>query len=85
MHIQTIAQAAQRSLDLQAADFEVFYEGSISIVAPLTPGCEEWLLDNLPHDVAMWGGCGRVIEHRFVRDIVDGMLEAGLRSTCSPR
>lgn len=84
MRIQTIAQAQQRSLDLQSADFEVHYEGSISIVAPLTPGAEQWLLDNLPGDVTTWGGCGRVIEHRFVRDIVDGMLDAGLRSTASP-
>lgn len=59
------------------AQFALQDEGTLWLVLPLTPVATDWLESNV-EDSAMWMGGALVVEHRYVRDLVDGMVEAGL-------
>jgi hypothetical protein len=58
-------------------DFELQDVGSIAILFPLTSAAHTWVADHLPNDAIYWTG-GVVIEHRFVHDIVNGIVDDGL-------
>lgn len=58
-------------------DFLLCDEGSIAILTPMTEAAEDWVAEHLPED-AMRFGPGVVIEHRYVADIVDGLVADGL-------
>jgi hypothetical protein len=58
-------------------DFQVENHGSVFTLEPQTPAGESWAEEYLPEDAPMM--CGRfVVEHRFIRDIVEGILNDGL-------
>ena len=59
------------------ADLHLDNHGTISVLYPATPAADSWVEDHLPAAAIFWG-TGVVIEHRFVRDIVVGIVEAGL-------
>lgn len=57
-------------------DFRVRDEGTIALLFPLTDAAKEWVEEKV--EVAQtWSG-GVVIDHRFVQDILDGIVNDGL-------
>jgi hypothetical protein len=58
-------------------DFTVRNEGTIFLLRPLTPQARFWIADNLPEDAMTFGGA-IVIEHRYISDIIDGIIRDGL-------
>ena len=55
-------------------DFTVENHGSIFIVQPLTSRVNDWLHE---HTEGTWFGGGLAVEHRYVADLVQGMLDEG--------
>jgi hypothetical protein len=60
-------------------DFTLAIHGSISLLMPISKLAQQWVTDNLPDEseLTFYGG-SIVIEHRYVRDIVDGIRADGL-------
>lgn len=58
-------------------DVRVENHGSIILVNPLTGPAIDWVADNLPDDVQMFGNA-IVVEPRYVGAIIDGMINDGL-------
>lgn len=58
-------------------DFELTDHGSVSLLRPITDEAREWIDENIGDD-AQWLGRGLAIEHRYVGDIVEGILNDGL-------
>lgn len=63
---------------VENADFSVDNQGSISILWAKTEAAEAWVAEHIPEDAQTWGRNGTVIEHRYVRDIVEGIINDGL-------
>ena len=59
------------------SDFTVTNHGSIFTLAPETPAARDWVDEWLPAD-AMWHGSAVVVEHRYIEDIVEGIINDGL-------
>ena len=59
-------------------DVSVENHGSIFLFRPLTEAAEQWIQDNVS-DEAQYFGTALAVEHRYARDLAQGMLEAGLR------
>jgi hypothetical protein len=58
-------------------DFELSGGGTIYLLRPKTDEAREWTNFNIPDD-AQWLGGAVAIEHRYVGDIVEGILADGL-------
>lgn len=52
-------------------------EGTIWLLTPATERAREWFAEHV-EDGPQWGDGDYVVEHRFVRDIVEGAFGAGL-------
>jgi hypothetical protein len=61
---------------MTAPDFTVLNGGSVSIVTPLTDAARAWLDEHTDPD-AQWFAGGIAVEHRYVRDLVVGLAQAG--------
>jgi hypothetical protein len=59
-------------------DFVVSNHGSIFLLDPLTDVARAWADEHLPADHMLFGAAV-VVEHRYIADIVAGILDAGLR------
>jgi len=62
------------------ADFLVTGEGSgttVYLLHPLTESAYEWVAEHIPEDARRLGNA-IAVEHRFIRDIVDGARSDGL-------
>jgi hypothetical protein len=57
-------------------DIEVDAHGSIFTLLPLTAGGIAWCEEHIAH--AMRWGFAYAVDHRYVQDIVDGMMADGL-------
>ena len=53
-------------------DFNLSNEGSLFLLAALTPEADDWCEAHLPSDRLLYAGCV-VIEPRFVENIVEGI------------
>jgi hypothetical protein len=51
--------------------------GSLFLVHPQSDAAKQWIEENVQSD-AQWFGRYLVVEHRYIRNLVTGMLEAGL-------
>jgi hypothetical protein len=58
-------------------DFTVQNEGTIFLLQPLTVAAREWINDNLPEQRLVYG-TAVVVEHRYIQDIVQGIINDGL-------
>lgn len=63
--------------EITNSDVAVLNEGSIFLFRPNTEAGRNWINDNIADD-AIWHNDSLVVEHRFVQDIIDGMIEDGL-------
>ena len=59
-------------------DFLVENHITIFLLTPLTPAANSWVEHNLPEDRLTFGGAV-CVEHRFIREIVAGILRDHLR------
>lgn len=57
-------------------DFIVAGGGTVYTLTPRTPQAEEWLNEHIGDD-AHYLGRGLVVEHRYIRDIVEGAIADG--------
>lgn len=58
-------------------DFRVEDQGTITVLFPVTDAGREWVEQNLPSDAMYFCG-GVIIEHRYVQDILFGIVNDGL-------
>lgn len=58
-------------------DLHVINEGSIFLLTAHSAKGADWIDENLPDDVTLWGN-SVVVEHRYIEDIVRGALADGL-------
>ena len=58
-------------------DFLVENYGTIFLLQPLTPSANSWVNEHLPEDRLTFGSAV-CVEHRFIRDIVRGIVNDGL-------
>ena len=58
-------------------DFELQNEGSLYLLRPLTVHAAEWLEEHIEQNRQMFG-TAVVVEHRYVEDIVYGIVGDGL-------
>ena len=63
---------------VSTVDVLITNHGTIYTVLPKTPTARAWILFNVADD-AQWFGSQLVVEHRYIRDLVQGMMEAGLK------
>ena len=62
------------------ADFLVTGEGpftTVYLLHPLTDAAREWVAEHIPDDAQRLGNA-IAVEHRYIRDIVDGARNDGL-------
>ena len=52
--------------------------GSLFQITPHTQAAKDWLRENVQAD-GMWLGNSLCVEHRFISDLAQGMLDAGLK------
>jgi len=58
-------------------DATVENHGSIALVRPLTDAARDWLHENV-HEGASYFGSALAVEPRYVAQLVEGMIGAGL-------
>lgn len=58
-------------------DVRVQNEGTIFILWPMSDTATDWLERNCA-SAMRWGTNGFVVEHRYIDDIVQGMIDSGL-------
>lgn len=51
---------------------------SVFLLNPITPKAKTWIDENLQLESWQYMGKSPAIEHRYIGDIVDGMIEDGL-------
>ena len=47
-------------------------------ICPISEAAKKWLDENTQAESWNWLGSSLVVEHRYIADIVAGMMEAGL-------
>jgi hypothetical protein len=60
-------------------DVQVENHGSIFVFQPLTKRGSAWITENVQAESWQWMGGGLCVEHRYARDLADGMQGDGLR------
>lgn len=60
-----------------SADFTLLDEFTIFLLTPISEAARGWVAKFLPADALTWGPA-TVIEHRYIGDIVDGIIGDGL-------
>lgn len=58
-------------------DATVEGHGTIYLVRPVSEAAVQWINEHVDTDAQRWG-TAIAVEHRYIRDIVDGMLADGL-------
>lgn len=61
---------------METTDFSVENHSSIFLLTPNSEAATEWVDDNIDSEAMRWGNAV-VVEHRYIRDIVDGLIEDG--------
>jgi hypothetical protein len=60
-----------------SADFTLLDQFTIFVLTPVSEAAHDWVAELLPADALTWGR-GTVIEHRYIGDIVEGIIGDGL-------
>lgn len=59
------------------SDFILSGGGTVYLLLPVTESAKAWADENLPDDAQMLGSA-IAVEHRYVRDIANGIIADGL-------
>ncbi len=62
---------------MSTKDFTIRNEGTIYILVPNTESAQEWVDDNIEDNYQPWAG-GVVVGHRYIVDLSEGIINAGL-------
>jgi hypothetical protein len=60
----------------EVIDVEVVHVGTLAVVVPITPEAQTWF-DLYVEDGMRWGCFGRVVEPRYLPDLLDGLRQDG--------
>ena len=60
------------------ADFRLTYHGTITTITPLSDACREWLEENVAIEPWQRFGNAIAVEPRYVEQLAEAMIEAGL-------
>ena len=52
---------------------------SVFAIEPISSAARDWIRDSLLLGSWQWVGNSVVVEHRYIADIIAGMLESGLK------
>ena len=58
-------------------DFTIGGGGTLYILRPNTDAAKAWVDEHIPADAQRWSG-GVAVEHRYIGDIVNGILAEGM-------
>ena len=61
-------------------DIWILPQGTLTLVRPLTQRASEWISQHAQDDF-QWFGPALVIEHHYLANLLDGMIQDGLRVT----
>ena len=61
-----------------SADFRITYHGTITTITPLSGRCREWLDANVEIEEWQRFGPSIAVEPRYVEQVAEAMIEAGL-------
>lgn len=62
----------------EVVDVEVSGSGTMYLVTPLTDAAKQWVEENVPLESWQWLGRSFGVEHRYIGNLVEGMLGDGL-------
>jgi hypothetical protein len=77
MTTDTFVASGTSPTEQSGPDFFVENHGSIFLLRPVTPSASVWISDYIPDD-AQTVGEAVVVEHRYIGDIVQGIMRGGL-------
>ena len=80
---QTIGRMGYPSNELptplpEGPDIIIRDEGSIFMVRPVSDAGKQWIDDNVPTEPWQWVEEAFSVGHRYITDIIDGMLADGI-------
>jgi hypothetical protein len=58
-------------------DFSVSFDGSLYLVQPLNAATQDWLVEHTAGETS-WLGSTLYVEHHYIENLVNGMVEDGL-------
>ena len=58
-------------------DFNLFFDGVIALLTPISEAAFQWIDTNLPDDAPCFGAA-TAIEARYAPDIINGIRQDGL-------
>lgn len=61
-------------------DFHIEDHGTVVLLRPVTEEAEAWIVEHISHETARFGNAV-VVEHRYIVDIVRGIIKDGLTFT----
>jgi hypothetical protein len=61
-------------------DIWILPQGTLTLVRPLTQRASEWMRQHVQDD-SQWFGPALVIEHHYLPNLLNGMIEDGLHVT----
>lgn len=70
--------AKRTKRDKLEQDISIENHGSIVLVRALTPEAKQWLADSVQEEATWWAGA-LVVEPRYLGNLVDGMIDSGLK------
>ena len=59
-------------------EFEIKEDANMYLVEPITQTAQEWVKENVPLEPWQMYGPSFVVDHHFIDDLFDGMIEDGL-------
>ena len=68
----------QAAISTEYPDVDVHREGTLFLVGATTDKGARWLGENVVTDDTTWWLSSIVVEHRYIEDLVCGMIDAGL-------
>jgi hypothetical protein len=61
-------------------DIWILPQGTLTLVRPITQRASEWIRQHVQDD-SQWFGPALVIEHHYLANLLNGMIEDGLHVT----
>jgi hypothetical protein len=61
-------------------DIWILAQGTLSLVRPLTQTASEWISEHVQDD-SQWFGPAVLVEHHYLADLLNRMIEDGLHVT----
>jgi hypothetical protein len=59
-------------------DVHVLDQGSMVIFVPLSEAAQNWFKENVSSESWQWVNGGLCVDHRYARDLIEGLVSAGM-------